>query len=138
MATFADFLTAVQAIAVSGVTRAYDEPPNSLNTADLPASFPMLPSGGIGEKLVSCWSQNEFRTIRFAIAIEPTGQSTQATKYGQLAALMDSAGDAFKALERSQGGTLAVFVEYDIEAAIITIAGNDYWGIVSEIRARDI
>jgi hypothetical protein len=140
MATFAAFLTAVQGLSVTGIAAAsqYDQPPNSLNTADLPVSFPLLPSGGIGEKLVSCWDQNETRTIRFVIVTEPAGQSTQATKYAALAALMDNAGTAFKGLERSQGGTLAVFIEYDIEAAIITIAGIDYWGIMSEIRARDI
>lgn len=44
-ATYSQFVNAIQALSVTGVNRKYDEPPRKFNTADLPASFVMFPSG---------------------------------------------------------------------------------------------
>lgn len=138
MATNAAFLSAIQGLSISGVTRHYDEPPASIHTADLPAAFPLLPGGGLGEKQVTCFNQNKTRSIDFIIAIEPVGQGTQAANYARLAALMDALESVVDDLEKSQGGSLATFIEYTIESAIVTIGGTDFWAIRAAITARDI
>ncbi len=138
MATNAAFLTAIQAMTVTGVSRHYEEPPRKLSTADLPAAFPLMPSGALGEKSLSCYDTNKTRSIGYVVAIEPVGQGTQAENYGQLAAVMDNMETAFDALEKSQGGTLANFIEYEIAAEIFAVAGIDYWSIVATISARDV
>lgn len=138
MATNAAFLAAIQGLTITGVTRHYDEPPRSLHTADLPAAFPLMPSGALGEKSLSCYDTNKTRSIGFVVAIEPTGQDTQAANYGKLAAVMDNMETAFDGLEKSQGGTLANFIEYEMAAEIFPVAGNDYWAIVATVQARDV
>ena len=138
MATNAVFVAAMQALAITGVTRHYDEPPGSVQTADLPCAFPHMPQGGLGEKSLSCWDSNKVRSMDFVILIEPVGQGTQAQNYGAIAALMDNLEAKLDDLELSQGGTLANFLEYDIGAQIVTLGQNDYWGIVANVRARDV
>jgi len=138
VATNAAFLAAIQALIVSGVTTHFDEPPRALSTAQLPAAFPLMPSGAMGEKVLSCWSQNKTRSIGFVIAIEAVGQGTQPQNYARLAALMDNLETALDGLEKSQGGTLANFIEYDIAAEIFEVAGNDYWSVVATVSARDV
>ncbi len=97
-----------------------------------------MPSGALGEKSLSCYDTNKTRSIGYVVAIEPVGQGTQAENYGQLAAVMDNMETAFDALEKSQGGTLANFIEYEIAAEIFAVAGIDYWSIVATISARDV
>ncbi len=138
MATNAAFLAAIQALTVTGVTRHYDEPPRRLATADLPAAFPLMPSGAIGEKSLSCYDTNKTRSIGYVVCLEAVGQGTQAQNYGLLAAAMDNMETAFDGLEKSQGGTLANFIEYDMAAEIFPVAGNDYWAIVATVSARDV
>jgi len=136
--TNATFLAAVQALTVTGAKRHYDEPPLKLQTAELPAVFPLMPGGGLGEKTVSCWNTNKTRRISLVLAFEPKGQGTQAQNYGKIAGHMDNLEAAIDGLERSQNGSLANFIEYDIEAGFIEVGGIEYWCIVAEIQARDI
>lgn len=138
MATNAVFIAAIQALTVTGVTRHYDEPPTSLNTADLPAAFPLMPSGALGEKSLSCWASNKTRSMGYVVAIEPVGQDTQASNYGKLAAVMDNMEAAFDGLEKSQGGSLANFIEYEMAAEIFEVSGKAYWAIVATVNARDV
>ena len=44
-ATYTQFVDAVQALSVTGVSRKYEEPPRKFNTADTPCSFVWFPSG---------------------------------------------------------------------------------------------
>lgn len=138
MATNAAFIAAIQALSVTGVTRTYTEPPTSLNTADLPSAFPLMPSGALGEKSLSCFDTNKTRTMGYVVCIEPVGQDTQASNYGKLAAVMDNMETAFDALEKSQGGTLANFIEYEMAAEIFEVSGKAYWAIVATVSARDV
>lgn len=138
MPTNAAFLTAVQGINVTGVMQHFDEPPRQLLTAQLPAAFPLMPSGALGEKSLSCYDTNKTRSIGYVVCIEAVGQGTQPQNYGQLAAMMDNVETAFDGLEKSQGGTLANFIEYEVGAEIFEVAGGTFWAIVSTINARDV
>lgn len=138
MATNAEFVTALQGMTVTGVQRHYDEPPAQVTTADLPAAFPTMPEGEKGEYITSCVALTKVRRMSYVILMEATGQSTQAVKYGDLAAVMDNLETALQNLERPTG-TLSNFVDY-----VITTTGNypvgdqDYWAIVAEVTSREM
>lgn len=138
MATNAAFLSAIQALTVTGVTTHFDQPPLSLSTAQLPAAFPLMPGGALGDKSVSCWAQNKTRNIGFVVCIEAVGQGTQVQNYARLAGVMDNVESALDGLEKSQGGSLANFIEYSIDADIFEVAGNAFWAIVAQVTARDV
>ena len=140
MATNAAFLTAIRAMFVQGVTQHFREPPRQVTTAQLPAAFPLMPSGALGEKVLSCWNTNKTRSIQYIAVIEPVGQGTQSQNYDRLADMMDKLEVALDNLEKSQDPTdgIANFIEYDIGAEIFPIGDNDYWAIVATVNARDV
>jgi hypothetical protein len=52
--------------------------------------------------------------------------------------MMDNLETALDGLEKSQGGSLANFIEYDIAAGELEVAGSTYWGLLADVRARDV
>ena len=133
MATNAAWVSAFQALTVTGVTRHYDEPPAAVSTADLPAAYLRQPGGDLPGLTISCKSSNKTRSIEYVLLVEPVGQGTQSQNFGALAALMDALETALDAL------TVSNFIEYDIEAgALVDVAGIQYWSIVANVRGRDV
>ena len=130
MLSNAAFLTAVQGMTVTSVTRHYDEPPESLSTADLPAAFPLWPSADFLDMPTSCIDTGKTRTIGFVICIEPQGQATNAINYAQFAALMDNLetaiNTAFSTTVNFYTFTLSTLPNY-------RVADLEYWSIVAQI-----
>lgn len=130
MTTYAAFYDALQAMAVTGVTRHYDNPPASLDTADLPAAFPLLPDGSKVEGGYTCIVAKE-RRCQFVICIDAAGQGTMSENTEALIPLMDNLETAIDSL------TVMPLIEYTIEAGTVAVAEQEYWGITAEITARD-
>jgi hypothetical protein len=129
-ATYSTFIAAIAGMTVSGVTRKYTEPPASISTADLPCSFPMLPSGAdtvltFGNAGVVGGQQSSF-TCDLVFAYEAMGQGTQNQNFGGLVTLMDAVVTASRALTRPTQGPMT----YSLRVAPVSVAGNDYWAIV--------
>lgn len=125
------FVTAIQGMTITGVNKHFDEPPTSIFEGDLPVAFPMMPSGSLGERVVSCVNNNKVRNISFVICVEAVGLDIQSIKYAKLAPMMDYLETALDAL------TIANFIDYSISATGgYQVAGNTYWALVADITAR--
>ena len=137
MTTISAYITSiVTTLTVSGVTRKYTEPPTSLSTADLPASFPYgfrREQSGLTFRANGGWPTNE---ADFVIALEPVGQNTQPANYALVQTIANNldaaiAGAAPNAIGKSpvtwviQGGNQQM-----------TIAGTMYWIVMATITAR--
>lgn len=130
----ASFLSAIQAMNVTGVTRHYDEPPASVDIATGAAAFPTMPSGDRGEMITSCVAMSKSRNIGYVIIVEASGQGTQAQNYAKLAALMDALETSLDALTP---GTFN-FLEYTIGTNGNYLIGDSaYWAIVADITVRE-
>ncbi len=123
MTTNAQWLAGIQAMSVTGVTKTYSYPPTSLNTADLPAAWPHQFDMGLNNIISSCSDLNKARTCNYFIALEPTPQSTQSANYEAMIAMVDNLETAIQAL------TVMEFVTFTIRSVIVTVAGNEYWGL---------
>ncbi len=135
MTSYATFLSAVQALTVTGVSRHYDEPPASLDLSGGPCAFPLMPGGAREDLQFSCVDMGKTKTIGYVIAVEAAGQGTQAQNYGQLAALMDNLETALDTLVT--GGTFT-FITYSITTNTDnTVSGNEYWQIIATIQGRN-
>ena len=130
MTTYAAFVTALTGLTVTGVTRRYTEPPQSLSTADMPAQYPLLPSGddrpithGQGSR-----PGDGLETLRLdlVIAYEPVAQNTNSANFTGLLTLMDNARTAIKAMTRPTRGPLT----WSMRQGIATLAGVEYWALV--------
>lgn len=130
MTTYSAFVTALTGLTITGVTRRYTQPPASLNTADLPAQYPMLPSGDerpitMGQGGMPGAGQ-ETQRIDLIIAYEPVAQNTNVNNFSGLLTLMDNARTAIKAMSRPTRGALS----WSMRMGIATLAGVEYWVLV--------
>lgn len=128
-ATFTSFITAITGMVVSGVSTRLTAPPASLSTADIPCSFPMLPSGNVdtlvfGNGLLAGGSQPTI-TCDLIFVYEAFGQNTFATNYSGLLTLLDAIVTASKSLTRPGAGPMT----FSLRMGTINIAGNDYFAI---------
>ncbi len=123
MTTNAQWLAGIQAMSVTGVTKTYSYPPTSLSTADLPAAWPHQFDMSLNNIISSCSDLNKARTCNYFIALEPTPQSTQSANYEAMIAMVDNLETAIQAL------TVMEFVTFTIRSVIVTVAGNEYWGL---------
>ncbi len=128
MTTNAQWLAGIQAMSVTGVTKTYSYPPTSLNTADLPAAWPHQFDMNLNNIISSCSDLNKARTCNYFIALEPTPQSTQSANYEAMIAMVDNLETAIQGLTQTATPVME-FVTFTIRAAIVPVAGNDYWGL---------
>ena len=133
MTTNADFLAGIQAMIVTDVNRHYNEPPESISTADMPCAFPVMPGGGLGERVVSCVTQNKTRAIQYIVILGPTAQNTNASNYNELAEMMDNLEDAIDTLNEMN------WYDYTLTTTgNFLIGGVAHWAIVADITGRNV
>lgn len=127
MTTYAAFMSSLTGMTVTGVVRRYTAPPMALNTADLPASFPMLPAG---DDTVLVFNATGGQQITFTcdliFAYEPVAQNTTVANYSGLLTLMDNIVTASRALSRPTDGPCT----YTLRMGVVTVASIDYWAII--------
>lgn len=130
-ATYSTFIAAIDGMTVSGVVRKFTEPPASINTADLPCSFPMLPSGGdavitFGNGAAVGGGQLPNFVCDMVYAYEAMGQGTQGQNFAGIVTLMDAIVTASRALTRPTAGPMT----FSLRVAPVNVSGNDYWAII--------
>lgn len=127
MTTYTSYVTALSGLTVVGVTRKYTSPPQSINTADLPAQWPLLPSGDVAPLVFGGYGAPS-GTYRcdLVIATEAVGQNVNSVNFVGVLTLMDALTTALKSMTRPVAGVFT----WSIRQAIVTVAGNDYWSLI--------
>jgi len=130
MTTYTAVISALAEMNVPGVRRRYAAPPLSLSTADLPASYPMLPSGSdanlvLGNGGLAGGNQPTI-TVDLVFALEPIGQGTYIQNFAAATALIDNIVTASRELARPTRGPLS----FVLRLGIVTLAGTEYWAVV--------
>jgi len=133
MTTYANFVSNLGDLSITGVTRAYDEPPTSLSTADLPALWVQFPVGEEGP--LTFQAHGGWPTLRaqLVIAYEAVGQSTQAANFSGTVAMMDNIA---KALHPAIGTVVKGKLTWTIRQGIVTVAGQDYWAVITDVEGH--
>jgi hypothetical protein len=130
--TYASFSAALAALTVTGVTRKFTYPPPSLATADLPASWPGLPSGN--EPMMTFQTAGGWPalTCDLVVALEPTAQNTQSANYAATVAMMDNLSTALRSGTIGRGPmTWTITANVQIQVADVT-----YWAVIATIEIR--
>jgi len=130
--TYATFTSAIAALTVTGVTRKFTYPPASVETADLPCSYPALPrsiedgwtfTGGGGWPAMFC---------DLVILLEPVGQNTQSANYAALIAMVDNLLTALRAASIGRAK-----INWEITTNVqVQVHDAAYWAIITTIEAR--
>jgi len=130
----AAFKTALENMTVSGVLVHKGYPPASIQPSDLPLAFIELPSAGLGDYIVSCIDNNKTRSMRYIICLEAAGLGTQEANYDLIAGAMDNLEDSLD----TALSTTANFYTYEMAAGTYTVAGTDYWAIITTVSIRSV
>ena len=128
MTTYAEFVTAVAGLSITGVNRQYTKEIDAAHTADLPVSFPRLPQGGTNEEtMTTCTDDGKTRSIELVILLEPVGQSTTPANFDATVAMADNVESAID----TAGNTIMPFVTYDIAMNNTAVPG--YWAVIATV-----
>lgn len=111
-----DFVNTLAALSVTGVTRNYTEPPQQVNSTDLPCMWPMVPDAE--HEIISLTSGAGLLTVTcdLMILIEMELQDRNSVKFS---------------------ATLAIIDALDAALAAETDAGIDGWNISSNFDEKN-
>lgn len=129
--TYAAFVDAIEALTVTGVTKTYQGPPAALNTADLPALWCQAPKGDEAALTFTASGGWPTLTVDVFVAIEPAAQSMQAHNFARQVAALDNLAAALRTVHVCKAP-----LSWSIRAAMISVAGADYWGVVATVTGR--
>ncbi|RLC82300.1 MAG: hypothetical protein DRJ03_19240 [Chloroflexi bacterium] len=134
MTTYIEYVDGLEAIEISTVKRRFlHGPPRSLNTADLPAQWVQLPEGEseamvLGDAAGSRWPVFSADLI---IAMEAVGQDVARANFDGTVALMEAVRSALENTDLTEAP-----LSWTMRQAIVTVAGNDYWGVVCSVKGQ--
>jgi hypothetical protein len=132
--TMTAFVTALAALDVDGIRRAYVYPPLQISTADLPASF-IRPPQSTYDPVSICDDTSDTFVCQFVVAIEPTGQSTQPANYEALITMIDNVNTTLKADWRNLGAMVTWQINAQDREPII-LGQTPYWGVTATVTTR--
>lgn len=114
MTTYAQWVTGLAGLSVTGVTTKVANPPQTVNDADLPLSFPRLPTGGNTVIALTGGMGLKEATAELVFVVRPLTLSSNKTEFPILLGLLDG-------------------IEAALSAAVLTW-GIDRWSV----RVEDI
>lgn len=131
MTTLTAFVTALGNLTVTGVLRAYDEPPTSLNDADLPSMWVQLPQSDDAPFTLDGVGGWPVLKAQLIIAYQASAQGTQAENWSGTLAMLDALAAT---LQATTPGTLGKGkVSWSIKPAQVNVAGADYWAVIADV-----
>jgi hypothetical protein len=126
--TYTEFAATLAGLQVTGIRKAHMSPPTQLNTAQLPAMWPRLPSGE--STVVAMAGDLDLPVLRcdLVIAVEPWAQNTQPANYGRALALLDALQVALT--DESAEGTVD---SWTVRIGGEAIGETAFWAIIATV-----
>jgi len=130
MTTYANFISTISGVAITGVT-SIDYHPLSIHTADLPMAFPKLP-GGVRNYQTSttCMGDQKDRTCDLVVVMEPIGQDNQEPNFDATVAMMDVVETALDTLYTDG----EYMFTYEISAGIEPVGEVPHWAVIASLN----
>ena len=136
--TYNTFINNLADLSVSGVVRAFDGPPPSVATADLPCSFPRAVIGEEGPLTVQ--TPGGWPTFRgdLVIIVEPVGQSTSPLNHAAVVDIADALSTALRALTPNSAKPLGrAPISWTIALSSSEVVGETpYWALVTTVEGH--
>lgn len=130
--TLAQWVTALAALDVVGVKREFASPPQQINAADMPLSYPRLPANTDEVATFSGAMGLTAAEIELVIVICPAMLSSASVEFARTIALIDALRTTLV------NATVSLGIDrFTIRQEKIIDAGSDtaYWGIVASVEA---
>jgi len=130
VAFYADFVTALGGMSVTGVTASATAPPRQVSTAQLPYLFPRLPVGNNSIETLASTPGIQSATCEVVVLLEAATQSTPALNFALALTMMDNLNTALTALAASGGVVDDWSIRQDVE---VTSDGTEYYALVATV-----
>lgn len=131
MTTYADFVTNLGDLAVSGINRKYDAPPTSLN--DLPAQWVQFPTGSEDALTFQAHGGWPTFTAQLIVAYESVVQSTQNANFTGTVAMMDAI--AAK-LQEAVGAIAKGKLTWSMRVGEVLVGELSYWAVIVDVTGH--
>jgi len=132
--TYRSFVDALEAVAITGVSRQYTQGPplGSPGVGDCPFQYVRYPASD--EIPLVFGEQLGWPTLRaeLVVCIEPVGQSTGYANFDATVDMMDAVATALRALTCITKS----HIRASVRQAIDTVAGQDYWAVVASVEGN--
>ena len=128
--SYTTFVGNVAALSVTGVSRAYTEPPTRIATADMPLSFPRLPSGDHAP-LTAGGFQGGWPTLRceLVVVIHAIMAETDDVKFSDTLTVMDNISVALRSASLASGP-----IRWSLRTDVITLDSGFYHAVITDIE----
>jgi hypothetical protein len=134
MTTYASLVEDLAGMSVTGLVRAYTAPPGNVNSADLPALWPMLPEGDNEAPAFGGTADRRTMTVELWCAVKPSAHASSAERYAALTPIMEALHDALCDLN----GAAAYALEWRLRGGVLGWGGMDYVGVIASVTATVI
>lgn len=130
--SYKTFTDAIAALSVTGVTRKFTYPPESIGTADLPAMWPGLPRGQEGAMTFTGEGGWPALFCDLVVAIEPVAQNTQSGNYAKMITMIDNVSSVLRSTPIGRAK-----LNWTITGNVqVQVAGITYWAVIATIEGR--
>lgn len=135
--TYTDFLTNLGALDVAGVLQKFEQPPASVETADMPASFPRaLISDDIPLTFDVSGGWPGLRG-ELVIVIEPVGQSTTPENHAACVGIIDGINSALRAKTATGHGLGRAPLNWNVRLTPQLIIGDrQVWAVIATVEGK--
>lgn len=130
--TYTEYAAMLASLPVTGVVKAYNAPPTQINTAQLPAQWPRLPSGETQIATMTGAAGLPSLTCDLVVAVEAYGQNSQPTNYAKALTIIDALQAALTA-EALDGVVDSWAMRLEVEG----IGDVGYWVIVATVTGSE-
>lgn len=131
MTAYADFVVALAGLGISGVSRSFLCPPESLNSSELPAQWVQLPRGESGALTFRASDGWPLMRADLVVAVAPVAQGTQEGNFAAVLAMMDAVANALQTADISRSS-----LSWSIRQDVVEVAGTAYWAVVAVVEGR--
>lgn len=130
MGFYADFVTGLAALNVTGVTKKVESPPVQVNTAQLPMMFVRLPTGANQTALMTGSAGLKTATCELVILVEAQQQNTTPRNFALVLTLLDAMETALQAAAAADAVIENWNIRQDME---VTSETTFYWALVASV-----
>ena len=133
MTTYANFVTNLGDLTITGVTRKLDEPAVALATADLPSQWVQFPTGNEGPLTFQAHGGWPTFNAQLVVAYEAVGQNTQAANFSGTVAMLDNVATA---LRGAVGTVVKGKLEWTMRVAEVLVGEISYWAVITDVTGH--
>jgi len=128
-----EWVALLQAMTVSGVSKYYDYPPESVDLSGGPAAFPALLTTTRGEPIGTCPDMSKTREADYCVIIAPVAQGNNESNYAMVPWLLEALEIALDNLVPELEGVITYTIRL---SGNYDIGGVAHWALIASVTWR--